>query len=878
MFVGREALTEKLVGRVLSLVTNSQVGNERFLAVVGASGSGKSSLVRAGVVPALRWNQASTDWQIHILTPTAHPLESLTRSLTTENSSVATTAQTDDFLQDVRSLQTFVRRKLGSENGSHLLLVIDQFEELFALCRSEEERISFIGNILTAASEPEGPVLVVITLRADFYAHCASYPELREALARYQEYIGAMNMEELRRAVEEPAQRGRWEFEPGLVDLLLHDVGHEPGALPLLSHALLETWQRRRGRVMTMSGYASSGGVRGSIAETAETVFTDQFTREQQAIARRIFLRLTELSDETSMADTRRRATFNELILKPEEAGTTHAVLKALADARLITTSEDSAEVAHEALIREWPTLRSWLDDNREGLRLQRHLTEAAQEWLLVNRESDLLYRGARLAQAREWAASHAEDLNALEHEFLNASIEHSERALAEREAQRQRELAAANELVETQRQAASSLRTRNRLITIIGSLAIILALLAGIFGIRSNQNSRQAEANFANAEAQRLAALANGLLQQGGKPELIALLSVRSMKTQYTPQGDTALAGAAGLDYPLRIFTAPDLINDIDYSPDGRYILTGGEDNTAHLWEVQTGDVVRQFIGHTNAIGNVAFSPDGKYVLTGSADSSVRLWDAGTGKERQLMEQSEPALVVAFSLDGKHIATGGFDKIVRLWETDTGKEIREFVGHTDWVYNLDFSPDGKYILTGSLDNTVRLWDVSSGEEVRRLIGERGAFSPDSEHIATAGADAIIWFHDAETGEELRQFIGHTGPVDSMTFSSDGKYLASAANDGTVRLWHVSTGQEVRRFSGEAMVSFSPDGEYILTGSDDGAARLWSIQPHPILQMFDHMAGVNGVAFSPDGKLAATGGIDGVARLWNVVTEKKCAT
>ena len=326
LFVGRDVLTAKLKERVLSL--SQSVDETRFLAVVGASGCGKSSLVRAGLIPALRWDRQSADWQIHILTPTAHPLENLAASLTQESSSVtATTTLMDDLARDPRSLQFFAKRKLQLENNTHLLLVIDQFEELFALCRSEEEKASFIGNLLTAASEGDGLVSILITLRADFYAHCANYISLREALAKNQEYIGAMSDEELRHAIEEPARRGRWEFEPGLVDLLLHDVGHEPGALPLLSHALFETWQRRRGRTMTFSGYASSGGVRGAIAETAETVFTDQFTREERAIARRIFLRLTELSDETSTADTRRRAKFNELILKPEEASVTHAVL-----------------------------------------------------------------------------------------------------------------------------------------------------------------------------------------------------------------------------------------------------------------------------------------------------------------------------------------------------------------------------------------------------------------------------------------------------------------------------------------------------------------------------------------------------------------------
>ncbi len=299
-------------------------------------------------MPALRWNKLSVDWPIHVFTPTVQPLESLAASLT--DSVAATAALMDDLARDPRSLHLFIKRAIQPGRPSRSLLFVDQFEELFALCRSEERRTAFIDNLLTAASETDGPTITIITLRADFYGHCAGYPLLREALAQQQEYIGVMTEEELRRAIQEPARRGHWELETGLVDVLLHDVGHEPGVLPLLSHALLETWQRRRGRTLTLSGYAASGGVRGAIAETAEAVFTDQFTREQQRIARRIFLRLTELGDETTTGDTRRRARFNELILKPEEAPATHAVLKALADARLITTSEDSAEVAHEGL------------------------------------------------------------------------------------------------------------------------------------------------------------------------------------------------------------------------------------------------------------------------------------------------------------------------------------------------------------------------------------------------------------------------------------------------------------------------------------------------------------------------------------------------
>jgi hypothetical protein len=243
---------------------------------------------------------------------------------------------------------------------------------------------------------------VVIALRADFYSHCAQYPLLREAVAAEQEYIGQMTAEELRRAIEEPARRDGWEFEPGLVDVLLQDVSAggarapEPGALPLLSHALLATWERRCGRTLTLEGYHASGGVRGAIAETAENVFTDQLNRAQQEIARNIFLRLTELGEGTE--DTRRRASLNELVRHSEEATQLRAVLNTLAEARLITLNEDNAEVAHEALIREWQRLHEWLTQDREGLLLHRHLTGSAYEWEVRGRDPAELYRGARLA------------------------------------------------------------------------------------------------------------------------------------------------------------------------------------------------------------------------------------------------------------------------------------------------------------------------------------------------------------------------------------------------------------------------------------------------------------------------------------------------
>jgi formylglycine-generating enzyme required for sulfatase activity/energy-coupling factor transporter ATP-binding protein EcfA2 len=523
-FFGREALTAELAG---------YLREKSLLAVVGASGSGKSSLVRAGLIPALQGSQLLADstqlpkgsahWPVHVITPTARPLESLAASLTRDSEAVSATATLiDDLAQDPRSLHLYARRLLSKPNaGERLLLVVDQFEELFTLCKDRVQRKAFVDALLTAScpqedgdcSLAESVVTTVLALRADFYADCAEFDNLRTALESYQRYIGAMSQQELRRAVEEPAQRVGWELEPGLVDVLLQDVGDEPGALPLLSHALLETWKRRRGRTMTLAGYAASGRVQGAIARTADDVYGQRLTLEQQAIARNIFLRLTELGE--GAQDTRRRVTLSELVPQDESEEEVALVLRKLADARLVTTYEDEAEVAHEALIREWPTLRGWLEEDREALRVQRRLGEAAWEWESNGRDESYLYRGAQLVQAEELCQSYGGKFSQMEAAFLETSLALRDREAAERERQQQERLEAAEALAEEQQQraqaerlraeeqaaAATAMLRRNRFLVVALVVAVTAALSAGIFFAQADTARQAAQAGQAAAQ-----------------------------------------------------------------------------------------------------------------------------------------------------------------------------------------------------------------------------------------------------------------------------------------------------------------------------------------------------------------------------------------
>ena len=870
LFFGRELLTAKLVDRLRE--------TQFLFVIIGASGSGKSSLVRAGLIPAIKIGEVlldgthpskgSAEWRIHVVTPTTHPLQALATELTRGSESVTAAATLmDDLMQDPRSLALFLARQNPNQ---HILLVVDQFEELFTLCHDEFEREAFIDNLLATLNQSDSNITLILTLRADFYAHLAQYPELRDAVAKQQEYIGPMTTDELRRAIEEPAKQGHWAFEPGLVDLILRDVGDEPGALPLLSHALLETWKRRAGYTLTLKGYADAGGVRGAIAHTAESVY-QYLSFEEQTIARNIFLRLTELGEGTE--DTRRRASFDELMSDEDNVGEVRRVLNLLAEARLITLGEDTAEVAHEALIREWPTLREWLNQDRAGLQLHRRLTESAHEWELLERDAGALYRGANLAQVREWSVLHPNALNAGEKTFLEASNALEQSEVAEREAQQKRELEAAQKLAETERQraeeqahAATQLRKRAVFLGVSFLLAIALAGVALFFSSQARQNAAEADRqrdaaqkSEANALAQKRIATsrelaATALTNLGVDAQRSALLALQAVKTTQEqdkivlPEAEDALHRAVlAARAQLTLGSGKKPIYRAIYSPDGSQVATR-LDGSIHLWDAKTGKEVLHILS-TAGYDNVVFSTDGTQlaILDYDSDNRSHLWakifDAHSGK---LMRQTNISMTVDdwslsdFSSDLTKVVVGSHQNTAKVWDTHTGQLLQTLSGHQAPVLEVRFSPDAKKIVTTSADGSAKIWDATTGKELLNLCCHTQpvygtAFSPDGSKVATSSDDRTVKIWDASAGNELLTLVGHTDQVLNVAFSADGKQVVGPSTDRTTLVWDSETGNQLYKLAGHTNevqdASFSPDGKHIVTASDDGSSIVWDATP-----------------------------------------------
>jgi WD40 repeat protein/class 3 adenylate cyclase len=836
-FFGRERLVGELAARTV------QVG---LLGVVGASGSGKSSVVAAGLLPSLRAGllPGSERWRQVVFRPGEHPLTELARAV----APLASASSDGDALEAAISA-------VGPQG--RLVVAVDQFEEVFTLCTDGDERDAFIEGITRAATRQPERIAFVITIRDDFYGRCAPHRDFADLLIANHVLVPPMTSDELRRAIELPARRARLRVEATLADALVAEVADEPGGLPLLAAALVELWQGREDGWLRMDAYQRTGGVRGAVARLAEASY-QQLTDPEREVARRILLRLSGIGEGDVV--TRRRVQISEFDVDADPVSAD--VLARLTRDRLLTMSDSTVEVAHEALLREWPRLRTWLEEDVQGHQLRQHLTQAAKQWEASGRDASEVYRGARLSAALDWAATHGPDLNELERAFLAKS-----RQASEREAERQR-------------------KTNRRLRGLLAGTAVFLvvALVAGSLALvqrgHARQETQRAERQARVASARELAAASVANLSID--PERSVLLALQAVDETWkvdrtvVPQAEEALHRA--LRSSRVVLTVPQS-GGLAVSPDGTRFGTTGQDGIATVWMTGTGERLLTLRGHDGAVNGIAFSPDGRRLATAGSDGTVRLWDGASGREIQVLRGHEGAVwTPAFSPDGRSLATTGEDGTVRTWDLAAGKAETVLTGSRNEPIDPSlpvspvFSPHGSRVASPHWDGTARIWDLTTGETAVVLSGHRFeigdvAFSPDGSRVVTGSADGTVIIHDAVTGRNLTTFSGQPAEVLAVAYSPDGSRIATGAGDGTARLWDAGTGQQLMTLAGHGAdvqrVAFTPAGDRLLTAGADGTTRLWDIGrsgsrdwltvPGPYLRL-------GGVAFSPDGSTLAVPG------------------
>ncbi|MFJ9847235.1 AAA family ATPase [Kitasatospora sp. NPDC101155] len=891
-FFGRDALTADLLVRL-----DERLYDGGALVVIAPSGAGKSSLLKAGLLPALARGAlppaGSAQWPRSLFTPTATPLTALAAELARVTDS--TPQQVAEALADgpaavVAMLSETLQGQAEREAGARRrwVVVVDQLEELFTLCPSERDRRAFL-DLLGALAEPgrdgQDPVgLVVFGLRSDFYTPCADYPQLRVALENRPVVVGPMSETDLRQAVLFPARAVGLEIEPGLVDVLLRDLGapappdttnppaaaaepgiSDAGKLPLLAHALRATWQQAHGHTLTVEGYRATGGIAHAVAGTADKLYARLDPTGQRA-AHTIFLRLVKIG--TGVEDTRRRLPYADLLNSGDDAAAT--VIERFTQGRLLTREGDHVEITHEVLLRAWPRLRDWIKADRTDNLTRQELEEAALTWHRAQREAGMLYRGGRLEAARIWnKAPREETLSPIASEFLAASHRQDRRAA--------------------------------RIRTIVISTLTILALITSSAAVYAFRQRATAQAERNTAIFNQLTAEADTL--RSTRPSVAAQLDLTAYHLKPAPDELTHLITDANNPLSTDLTGHVGYVWSVAFSPDRPLLATGGADRTVRLWDVTDPDhpttLGQPLTGYTSNVYSVAFSPDRPLLATGSGDGTVRLWDVThpahpTTLGQPLTGHTGIVRQVAFSPDRPLLATASFDQTVRLWDvadpdhpTTLGQPL---TGHAGRISSVAFSPDGHTLATGSYDDgTVQLWDVTHPDHPtalgQPLTGHTGrissvAFSPDRHTLATGSDDQTVrlWdvTHPAHPTTLGQPLTGHTGSVESVAFSPDpDKHtLASGGLDGTVRLWNVADpdhptalGQPLTGHTGTvASVAFSPDKHTLATGSADGTVRVWH---RPATLLTGHTAYVESVAFSPDRHTLATGSADGTVRLWD---------
>ena len=846
-FYGRDALVQKLV---------NHINHETTLAVVGALGSGKSSVVQAGLFYQLSQGKQipqSDRWMLKCFCPGSNPLLSLAQCLSNEAGQKGTAQPIEELLS--QGVEGFVQW-LRTRPEPMVVLAVDQFEELFTLAL-EEERKHFIDLLLKTIEYAGDRFKLIFTLRADFIASCLEIPELSQIIQQSSVLVPPYLTEsEYREAIVKPATQVGLKVEPGLEEILLQDLSCGTGDLPLLQFVLQKLWENRKGGVLTLGAYKQLGGIKGALEQQAQELY-DSLDAEAQEAARWIFLNLTKIGDGTE--NTRRRVTKSDLIVPKYPAHVIEKTLEKLTSAKLIVTKlasgivtgissgdrqnpdyskllrqamqqEPILEVVHEILIRNWSTLRRWLEENRSRLQLQRQIEQAAILWKNKKRQPDFLLRGIRLAEAEEIFIKYTDELTEVSQDFITACLEQRD--------QQQREI---------------KRRSRQNQMTIIVAILSLLAIQLTCAGLVYRQKLISQLENIDTMNALSEALLLSNkqlhsivisvksgqkLKQVGNWPgKLLGREQWDSVETKTAAILQQAIYGTQELNLledNSQKFNAIAYrgISSIATSPTSAAIFaTADSEGKIKIWQLNKNndspELIDNLSGHKSTINQIEYSRDGKVLASAGADNKIKIWDTESSeliyilKVPALQETQELGVnSITFSQDRNLLISGNQDKTIQIWDLTNNSILSTLEGHSDLLKTVIISPNNKIIASAGDDNTIKIWNIK--------------------------------------GEFLQTIEAHNLAINSLKFTTDGKILASASSDKTIKLWQVQASgtinpKPLQILSGHqnriTSLAFSKDDKLLVSGSDDRTIKLWQTKDGTLLQTLQgHSSKITSIA------------------------------
>jgi WD40 repeat protein len=877
IFFGRDEEIRAVIER---LDARCNQGGNRFLVIVGASGSGKSSLLRAGVLPQLK--RRNTQWIVlPIVRPERTPLQGLAKSIALHLKKPDEWRSWYDLLKDdqkaVHHIKTLLEDLRVSEASSiTVLLPIDQFEEIFTIAEPEE-RACFV-RLLTTLLNPalQLPLMAVATGRSDVLQGLLESGELGQLCETLQ--LGPMPVEHHRisRLVEGPAGVAGLVVEPGLTQRIFHHL-ETAEALPLLAYTLYLLYQKSlEDHDLTIEKYQKLGDeklglnpIQNSVRLVADDAVVN-FTADELSALRDVFIPYLVRVRLDDGRRVRQQARIGDLPKGSER------LIEKLTDARLLSQSNQVVEVTHEALFKAWPTLDDWLTQEQDFLNDLERLRAYYDVWRSAadKDKKQALLHGLLLSKARDWVARYPQRFLGEDMEALCAFI-----ALSEKNEQDEKDRINAQEI--------RSARLRWWLFRGAIVAAVGLAIIAGVavfetiqaIGQRNTAETNQslllvatakqryADYDYATAMAFSLEALPGETTRRPyvASAESMLYQSVTALREQHLLNGHA------------------DQVHSAIFSPDGHLVLTAAWDKTARIWNADTGELVRELKGHRGRLDSAVFSPDASRVVTASWDNTARVWNTADGQEvAKFTEHSARVTSALFSFDGRRIVTASEDKTARIWDAKTGKQIH-MLPHDDVVEAAAFSPDGKFVVTASADMTAAIWNADTGERIHTLTGHNNTvfvatFSPDGTKIVTGSFDYTAKIWNAATGEEIATLTGHTKGIQDATFSPDGQQIVTASEDKTAKIWNADDGSLIATLPGPntsghtkyvVKASFSPDGRHVVTASQDGTARIWNASDGALEQVLrGHTEELFSVAWSPDSHRVVTASLDRTARIW----------